>query len=667
MKKVRIFLLCFYVFLITLVFVLSYSIISEQAYLTGKSVNAGVIISILSQYVNIYIDSPLNTTYSFSPSSNYTLDLKVYSNRDNIDRWWYRLYDLRHSRVVNESVYFTPNTTFNAVRWGNELTVYANASDSAQGSKSVVFYIEVPNTAPVLGALPNDIYVCEGSSLSRLINASDPDEDNLTFSISPEQYFFVWPFFFSGETFVEPYLYSGTLPKSSVGKNSESISVSDGQYADTKYTNITVIGINNRPAIDNIGVQTVWTVGENSTFYKQITVNDVESGNLASVPENFTVNISFGNKTRLFNITNTGIMNFSAVGRDVDVYNITICVSDNGLTNPHENISLCGQDGSNMTSCSNFSLTITNENRPPRITSFYPSDLSFGASGEETIFFNISKSDPDGTIPDSYWYVDDVFAGYFSGSAVDRFNYAFSCGLSGEHNVRVIVTDGLLNVSLQWNITLQQKSCAVAVSGGGGGGGGAAPVCNEKWFCNVWSVCQNLEDSFNQRSILDGGYLLFRMNCLSERLNQKDCGFQIRECSDLSYCNTTYNKPVESTYCHYVLSPNCYDGVKNCHSNDCEVLTDCGGPCKPCPSCSDGVKNQDETGIDCGSPCPNKCPEKKSIIPKKISDNIKYILFVLLLLLVIATIVIIIKLIKTLKRKYEIDRLKWNRLFLKGR
>jgi len=34
---------------------------------------------------------------------------------------------------------------------------------------------------------------------------------------------------------------------------------------------------------------------------------------------------------------------------------------------------------------------------------------------------------------------------------------------------------------------------------------------------------------------------------------------------------------------------------------------DCGGPCKPCPSCTDGIQNQGEEGIDCGGPC-KPCP-----------------------------------------------------------
>jgi hypothetical protein len=52
---------------------------------------------------------------------------------------------------------------------------------------------------------------------------------------------------------------------------------------------------------------------------------------------------------------------------------------------------------------------------------------------------------------------------------------------------------------------------------------------------------------------------------------------------------------------------NCSDGVKNQN----ETGVDCGGPCSACvvpANCSDGVKNQNETGIDCGGPCPACVP-----------------------------------------------------------
>lgn len=40
----------------------------------------------------------------------------------------------------------------------------------------------------------------------------------------------------------------------------------------------------------------------------------------------------------------------------------------------------------------------------------------------------------------------------------------------------------------------------------------------------------------------------------------------------------------------------CFDGIKN---GD-ETAVDCGGSCNPCATCDDGIKNGDETGIDCG-------------------------------------------------------------------
>ena len=53
-------------------------------------------------------------------------------------------------------------------------------------------------------------------------------------------------------------------------------------------------------------------------------------------------------------------------------------------------------------------------------------------------------------------------------------------------------------------------------------------------------------------------------------------------------------------------SPTCSDGIQN----QGETGVDCGGPCPACssdPTCSDGIQNQGETGVDCGGPC-QACP-----------------------------------------------------------
>jgi hypothetical protein len=67
-------------------------------------------------------------------------------------------------------------------------------------------------------------------------------------------------------------------------------------------------------------------------------------------------------------------------------------------------------------------------------------------------------------------------------------------------------------------------------------------TCNEKWSCGQWSACSA-------------------------------SGVQTRKCSESNDCRTTNSKPAEQQ------------------------------SCTPPASCSDGIKNQGEQGVDCGGPC----------------------------------------------------------------
>jgi len=68
-----------------------------------------------------------------------------------------------------------------------------------------------------------------------------------------------------------------------------------------------------------------------------------------------------------------------------------------------------------------------------------------------------------------------------------------------------------------------------------------------------------------------------------------------------SCTNTTWlkwmkkNCPMSCKIC----DASCRDRIKNQGETD----IDCGGPCPACPSCNDGIQNQDEAGVDCGGPC----------------------------------------------------------------
>lgn len=52
-------------------------------------------------------------------------------------------------------------------------------------------------------------------------------------------------------------------------------------------------------------------------------------------------------------------------------------------------------------------------------------------------------------------------------------------------------------------------------------------------------------------------------------------------------------------------SPTCTDGIQN----GAETGIDCGGPdCSTCPSCNDGILNNGESAVDCGGPNCSACP-----------------------------------------------------------
>jgi len=383
--------------------------------LYGQAIGTGSVgLSLLPSELIVFIQSPENITYNFTRQQNRDnerfIDLNVSANEPDseITQWYYELVDVRHSLTVTDI--FSPNISINAFRWENIMTVFAEDRAGRVGNETVSFFVFVPNSAPVLGPIDSEIFVCEGGFLNYPFNASDIDEDVMTFVLAPST-------LFSVETdpgvpgFYVNHIQSGILVKTEVGFYGENVSVKDNFdgscCVDSAFTNITVIEINNDPVVTNPGVQTVWTRGENGTLYLEMMIDDVEDGDENS--GNLTINVSFSNQT-LFNITQNGIVNYSGNIVDLGVHDVTVCATDLGIpvARRHVNISLCEPDnlGANDTGCTLFELTVTDQNRQPRIIEFGPTNLSFNATPSVTYFFNITKHDPDGTTPDGYWYVD---------------------------------------------------------------------------------------------------------------------------------------------------------------------------------------------------------------------------------------------------------------------
>lgn len=637
---------------VMLLFIFGYVFFAGNLSFTGRAGSGSGLVglTVLHPVISISIVSPEETIYNFGIGDDYNISLNVTSDFD-AQTWWYSLYDSRHNVYVNQSVVFTPNITITAVRWDNRLEVYANHTVGTIANENVTFFVSVPNSAPILGDIDESILVCEDSSLNYYFNATDVDEnDIISVDINPKDPFYVEPTVFTGgQTFIESYIISEAFTKSDVGSYSETVSVSDQQYVDTNIVNITIVEINNPPSVAEIGAQTVWTTGDNTTFYKTIDVTDIESGNRTS--GNLSFDLTFIDGTQFFDITDEGVMNFSTNESIVGSYNISVCTTDLALDVIPPNISYCGQDGLAQTTCKNFSLAVTSVNRAPTIISYYPSSMG-SVAGTSVLYFNASETDPDGNIPDAYWYVDGSFAELDVGSSVDEFSYTFGCGVSGSHSVELVITDGSLNDSVLWTFTVAGVDCPEAPEGvgGGGGGGSIGSFCQVNWVCNNWNVCQHNKISLDLGIISGVDFRVVKKSCDSQGLLDEICGVQIRDCSDLNSCNVTTGIPDEFQECYYIEEPSCFDGVKNCHNDGCELLIDCGGPCRACATCSDKVQNQGETGIDCGGPCPWKCVETIPFVQKYFVQIILIILG-LLIIFVILRIRIIMKLKKELVKK----------------
>ncbi|MCD4771475.1 hypothetical protein K8R30_03600 [archaeon] len=604
--------------------------------ITGFAVNdTGIVQLFIGDMRTVTIHSPENTTYDFNKSDPYIIALNVSADFSS-DEWRYSLYDLEHDVYVETNILFVPNSSITAVRWGNLLTVSAHETDGEWWNASVIFFVNVSNSAPLLCNISDPILVCEGTSLDYGFNATDVDEDDLVGSISPSN-----PFYLASNGRVVNMSFfsviSGALGKGDVGNHSESISVLDPfDEVDSKDTTIDVIEINNVPALEDIGAQTVWLVGDDSTFYRVVDVVDVEDG---SAPDgNLSFNLTWAGNEDLFDIGATnGTMNYTpVVGHEGSVYSLLVCVEDNALGSTHENISLCAPRGGDKESaCDSFTLTVTDENRAPVVVNWTPLSSVFSVAGMVNVGFYAEVYDADGTIPDINWFVDGVLREHNEDISTDTFVHNFGCENGGAHWVEVVTTDGLLDDSQRWDISVSEVECSDPSESGGGAVGGGG-YCIENWFCDDWEVCQNVKRSFDVGILSVEDYALAQDVCLqNEEADDRFCGFQLTKCYDLNACNRSdpiLERPIERRFCYFTENPSCFDGFTNCHHGECELLVDCGGPCKPCATCSDGIQNQGEGGVDCGGPCPYVC---EPAVPFALLSSVLIVLAVVLTLVII--------------------------------
>jgi len=156
--------------------------------------------------------------------------------------------------------------------------------------------------------------------------------------------------------------------------------------------------------LQQIGAKTAYI---NRSFSYTAFASDEEDG---YSPGNLVFNLTFVNGTKFFDIDSfTGNINFIPNDSTNGTYLIRICVADRGLLGPTiNNLSFCNETINPKSDCENVSLTVTRENQPPNITSYYPTTLILSIYEGQSITFNASATDPEGTIPTLLWYKDHV-------------------------------------------------------------------------------------------------------------------------------------------------------------------------------------------------------------------------------------------------------------------
>lgn len=117
---------------------------------------------------------------------------------------------------------------------------------------------------------------------------------------------------------------------------------------------------------------------------------------------------------------------------DAGVYNVSVAVSDG-----------------NLTSVKNVIVIVNKREEPPIITSFVPSASSIEIDETKAVLFNVSAYDLNQDILRYGWFFDGFLV-----STQSYFLYVPTFYDEGTHIVRVVVSDGVFNVTKNWSVNV---------------------------------------------------------------------------------------------------------------------------------------------------------------------------------------------------------------------
>jgi len=372
----------------------------------GAQTNATVYITITSA-----AEAPvLNPIGNFTINETQNLNFVVNATDGDGDNLTYMIIGTPSGATFAGQLFnWTPNATQNGTYYvtfivsdgvleDNE-TIMINVVDSMGG-----------NNAPILNPIGN-FAINETQNLNFVVNATDPDGDNLTYNVSglPEGATF------AGQSF------NWTPNSTQGGIYNVTFTVSDGSLSDSETVIITVGNFNMAPILSPIGNQ---VASENVTLTFTITATDANGDVLTYNVSGLPTGASFNATTQTFTWTPTSVQG--------GIYtNITFTVSD-GLLTDSESIN----------------ITVGNTiNNAPYITSTPITE----AIPKIEYVYDVNAADLDGDVL-TYSLLEGP-SGMTINSATGLITWTPGANDEGNFIVTVMVSDGSLNDTQSFTVT----------------------------------------------------------------------------------------------------------------------------------------------------------------------------------------------------------------------
>ena len=162
----------------------------------------------------------------------------------------------------------------------------------------------------------------------------------------------------------------------------------------------------------------------------------------ASDPDGDTLTYSFSIKPEGMNIdSENGLMIWTPTNEQVGINLVEVEISD-------------GRESDTQS----FEIEVINVNNSPQILSYFPTNIDIKVNEGDSVKLEINTKDIDlNTIFSFRWLLNGILVSSSTGSGNDSkssWTYSGSYGDYSQKIVKVVVSDGELEVSIQWNITI---------------------------------------------------------------------------------------------------------------------------------------------------------------------------------------------------------------------